>query len=159
MQNAQGLRLAEMREFLAASGSLTFRGASRAEVYGLIERTLQARTYRRPGYLRVDTVQQGDTDTRQGLYHINAVDTVTQWQLVGCCETISQAHLTPVLEAILHQFPFCIRGFHSANGSEFLNQRVARLLHKLLVEEFTKSRAHRTTDNAVVEGKNGAVVR
>ena len=112
-----------------------------------------------PGYLRVDTVHQGDTDTRRGLYHINAVDTVTQWQVVGCCETISEAHLIPVLEAILHQFPFRIRGFHSDNGSEFLNARVAGLLDKLLVHEFTKSRAHRSTDNALVEGKNGAVVR
>ena len=113
----------------------------------------------RPGYLRVDTVHQGDTETRQGLYHINAVDTVTQWQVVGCCETISEAHLIPVLEAILHQFPFRVRGFHSDNGSEFLNRRVEKLLNKLLVSEFTKSRAHRTTDNALVEGKNGAVVR
>jgi len=112
-----------------------------------------------PGYLRVDTVHQGDTETRQGLYHINAVDTVTQWQVVGCCETISEAHLIPVLEAILHQFPFRVRGFHSDNGSEFLNHRVEKLLNKLLVGEFTKSRAHRTTDNALVEGKNGAVVR
>ena len=32
------------------------------------------------------------------------------------------------------------------------------MLNKLLVE-FTKSRAYRTTDNALVEGKNGAVVR
>ena len=106
-----------------------------------------------PGYLRVDTVHQGDTETRQGLYHINAVDTVTQWQVVGCCETISEAHLIPVLEAILHQFPFRVRGFHSDNGSEFLNHRVEKLLNKLLVGEFTKSRAHRTTDNALVEGK------
>ena len=258
MQNAQRLTLAEMREFVAASGSLTFLGASRVEVYGLIERTLQAQPYGRlkkkdkgvlrrylakisgrslpqvarlirryhqrgtvqpaaprrrhrfarrytdkdvallaavdaaheglsgpalrhilereylvyghheyqrlasisashvynlrrtaayrrhhvhhgktrpravaigerrrpdprgrPGYLRVDTVHQGDTDTRKGLYHLNAVDAVTQWQVVGCCETISEAHLIPVLEAILHQFPFRIRGFHSDNGSEF----------------------------------------
>ena len=55
--------------------------------------------------------------------------------------------------------PLRIRGFHSDNGSEFLNLRVAKLLHKLLIAEFTKSRAHRTTDNALVEGKNGAVVR
>ena len=41
----------------------------------------------------------------------------------------------------------------------FLNRKVVRLLNKLLVEEFTKSRAYRTTDNALVEGKNGAVVR
>ncbi len=113
----------------------------------------------RPGYLRVDTVHQGDTTTRPGLYHVNAVDTVTQCQVVGCCQTISEAHLIPVLEAILHQFPFRIRGFHSDNGSEFLNRRVAKLLNKLLIGEFTKSRAHRTTDNALVEGKNGAVVR
>ena len=113
----------------------------------------------RPGYLRVDTVHQGDTTSRKGIYHINAVDTVTQWQIVGCCETISEAHLTPVLEAILHQFPFRIRGFHCDNGSEFLNHKVEKLLNKLLLEEFTKSRANRTTDNALVEGKNGAVVR
>ena len=297
MQNAQGLTLGQRREFVASSGSLTFGGAGREEVYALVERTLRAQQYLRlskkdkgvvrrylakisgrslpqitrlirqyrhsgavrvsqpqrrrfprrytpndiallatvdaaheglsgpavrhilrreytvynkaasqrlasisashiynlrrraayrqhhvhhtktrargvsigerrqpdprgqPGYLRVDTVHQGDTETHQGLYHINAVDTVAQWQVVGCCETISEAHLVPVLEAILHQFPFLVRGFHSDNGSEFLNHRVEKLLNKLLVAEFTKSRAHRTTDNALVEGKNGAVVR
>ncbi len=112
-----------------------------------------------PGFVRVDSVHQGDTAKRNGLFHINAVDTVTQWQVVGCCETISEAHLLPVLEAILHQFPFRIQGFHSDNGSEFLNYKVEKLLNKLLVGEFTKSRANRTTDNALVEGKNGAVVR
>lgn len=111
-----------------------------------------------PGYLRVDTVHQGHHDGKPGLYHINAVDTVTQWQILGCTETISERHLKPVLEAMLHQFPFRIRGFHCDNGSEFLNHTVANLLNKLLVE-FTKSRAYRTTDNALVEGKNGAVVR
>ena len=113
----------------------------------------------RAGYLRVDTVHQGQHDGRPGVYHINAVDTVTQWQVVGCTQTISEPHLIPVLEAILHQFPFRILGFHCDNGSEFLNRVVVKLLNKLLVEEFTKSRAYRTTDNALVEGKNGAVVR
>jgi hypothetical protein len=111
-----------------------------------------------PGYLRVDTVHQGHHDGQAGVYHINAVDTVTQWQVVGCVQTISERHLVPVLEAMLQQFPFRILGFHCDNGSEFLNRAVARLLNKLLVE-FTKSRAYRTTDNALVEGKNGAVVR
>lgn len=112
----------------------------------------------RPGFLRVDTVHQGHWDGRPGLYHINAVDTVTQWQVVGCVETICEQHLLPVLEAMLHQFPFVIRGFHCDNGSEFINYQVAGLLEKLRVE-FTKSRAYRTTDNALVEGKNGAVIR
>lgn len=113
----------------------------------------------RPGYLRVDTVHQGQHDGQAGVYHINAVDTVTQWEVLGCTETISERHLIPVLEAMLHQFPFLILGFHCDNGSEFLNHTVVKLLNKLLVEEFTKSRAYRTTDNALVEGKNGAVVR
>lgn len=113
----------------------------------------------RAGYLRVDTVHQGQHDGQPGVYHINAVDTVTQWQVVGCTETISEQHLIPVLEAMLHQFPFRILGFHCDNGSEFLNHTVVKLLNKLLVEEFTKSRAYRSTDNALVEGKNGAVVR
>jgi hypothetical protein len=112
----------------------------------------------KPGFLRVDTVHQGQKDGKPGVYFINSVDTVTQWQNVGCVETISEMHMLPVLEAILHQFPFRILGFHCDNGSEFVNSQVAEMLNKLLIE-FTKSRAYRTTDNALVEGKNGAVVR
>jgi transposase InsO family protein len=112
----------------------------------------------RPGFLRVDTVHQGDWEGAKGVYHINAVDTVTQWQVVGCAERISEQYLLPVLEAILHQFPFRVLGFHADNGSEFINERVAGLLGKLLAE-FTKSRACRSQDNALVEGKNGAVIR
>lgn len=113
----------------------------------------------KPGYLRVDTVHQGHQNGTAGVYHINAVDTVTQWEVVGCVATICERDLIPVLEAMLHQFPFRIAGFHCDNGSEFLNHKVAQLLNKLLLEEFTKSRAYKTTDNAMVEGKNGAVVR
>ena len=43
--------------------------------------------------------------------HINAVDEVTQWQVVGATEQISEAYLLPVLEAMLAQFPIRIRGF------------------------------------------------
>src|SRR5579863_2712047 len=112
----------------------------------------------RPGYIRVDTVHQGDWDGAKGVYHINAVDAVTQWQVVGCASRISEAYLQPVLEAILHQFPFRILGIHSDNGSEYINRDVAKLLEKLRIE-FTKSRANRSQDNALVEGKNGAVIR
>jgi transposase InsO family protein len=112
----------------------------------------------RPGFLRVDTVHQGDWDGAKGVYHINAVDTVTQWQVVGCASKISEAHLLPVLEAMLHQFPFPLLGFHADNGSEYINRTVAKLLEKLKAE-FTKSRANRSQDNALVEGKNGAVIR
>jgi hypothetical protein len=65
----------------------------------------------RPGFLRIDTVHQGDWEEAKGVYHINAVDTVTQWQVVGCVGQIGEQHLRPVLEAILHQFPFQYWGF------------------------------------------------
>jgi transposase InsO family protein len=112
----------------------------------------------RPGYLRVDTVHQGDQDGSKGVYHLNAVDEVTQWQVVGATEQISEAWLLPVLQAMLEQFPFHIRGFHSDNGSEFINHTVAKLLNKLLAEQ-TKSRPRHSNDNGLAECKNGAVVR
>lgn len=113
----------------------------------------------RPGYLRVDTVHQGDWDGAKGVYHLNAVDAVTQWEVVGCTPRISEQYLEPVLEAMLHQFPFLILGFHADNGSEYINHMVVRLLNKLRVEEFTKSRPYHSLDNALVESKNGAIIR
>ena len=113
----------------------------------------------KPGYLRADTVHQGNTSTREGPCHIDAAGAVAQWQIVGCCPTIPEGHLIPVSEAMPHQFPFRIQGFHSDNGSEFLNARVEKLLPKPRVGEFTHLRLHRTTGNALVEGKHGAVVR
>lgn len=116
----------------------------------------------RPGYLRLDTVHQGDQpaggEGAKGVYHINAVDEVLQWQVVGSTPRISEAYLEPVLKAMLRQFPFRIRGFHTDNGSEFINRTVAQLLNKLLIEQ-TKSRPRQSGDNGLVETKNGAVIR
>ena len=112
----------------------------------------------RPGYIRVDTVHQGDWDGTKGVYHVNAVDEVTQFEGVASVERISERYLIPVLESLIDSFPFIIKGFHADNGSEYINKRVAGLLNKLLIE-LTKSRSRRTTDNALVESKNGSIVR
>ena len=111
-----------------------------------------------PGYLRIDTVHQGDSPEAKGVYHINAVDEVTQWQVAAATPRISEAYLEPVLENMLRQFPFRIQGFHSDNGSEFLNRTVAKLLDKLRIEQ-TKSRPRQSGDNGLVETKNGWVIR
>ena len=112
----------------------------------------------RPGYIRVDTVHQGDLNEGKGVYHINAVDEVTQWEIVASVERISENHLEPILESMLESFPFVIKGFHSDNGSEFINKTVAQLLNKLLIR-FTKCRPRQTNDNGLVESKNGSIVR
>jgi hypothetical protein len=84
----------------------------------------------RPGFIRIDSVHQGDQDAIKGVYHINAVDGITQWQLVATCERISEAYLLPVVAELLDGFPFQILGFHADNGSEYINRRVAALLYR-----------------------------
>ena len=111
-----------------------------------------------PGYIRIDSVHQGDQDGAKGVYHIKAVDCVTQMEFVATCEKISEAFLLPVIRQLLDGFPFVILGFHSDNGSEYINYQVASLLEKLRVE-FTKSRPRHSNDNALAESRNASVVR
>ncbi len=86
------------------------------------------------------------------------VDSVSQWQVQACVQGISEAFLLPVLKLILAQLPFVIEGFHSDNGSEYINAKVAKMLNKLNIEQ-TKSRARHSNDNALAESKNASVVR
>jgi len=112
----------------------------------------------RPGFIRIDSVHQGDLDGIKGVYLINAVDTLTQFQVIAAVERISENYLLPVLRILLERFPFQLRGFHADNGSEYINHRVADLLAKLNIE-LTKSRPRHSNDNALAETKNGAIVR
>lgn len=112
----------------------------------------------RPGFIRIDSVHQGDHDGAKGVYHINAVDCLTQWQVVASVQAISEAYLLPVIAEMLNQFPFKLHGFHADNGSEYVNHEVAKLLNKLHIE-FTRSRPRHSNDNGLAETKNGAVVR
>ncbi len=112
----------------------------------------------KPGYLRVDSVHQGDHNGEKGVYHINIVDEVTQSEWVGCVETISEFHLAPLLLKLLEQIPVRVWNFHSDNGSEYINKVVAKILNTLLVGQ-TKSRARHSNDNALAEGKNGSRIR
>jgi hypothetical protein len=113
----------------------------------------------KPGYLRVDTVHQGDSpDGKKGIYHINFVDEVTQWELIAAVETISDQHMLPMFEVVLEQFPFVIHEFHSDNGSEFINKKVLDII-KRLHAKLSKSRPRRHNDNALAETKNGGVIR
>ena len=112
----------------------------------------------KPGYIRVDSVHQGDWEKEKGVYHVNLVDEVTQWEVLVCVEGIAEQFLLPALSEALELFPFRIINFHSDNGSEYINYQVAAMLEKLRVTQ-TKSRARESGDNGLVEGKNGAVVR
>jgi transposase InsO family protein len=112
----------------------------------------------KPGFIRVDSVHQGDKGTVKGLYHINSVDEVTQFEIIGAVETLTEEHMLPMLKRLIEEYPFVILGFHADNGSEYINHEVAKLLNKLLIK-LTKSRPRHSNDNGLPESKNGAVIR
>jgi transposase InsO family protein len=146
-----------------------------------------------PGFLRVDSVHQGDlpmderqqvidsvdssttakelteglsidinrgnlTSLTKGVYHINFVDEVLQWEHVACVETICERDMIPAIKAAIDDYPVVIHEFHADNGSEYMNKIVADLLNKLNID-LSKSRPRRHEDNALAETKNGAVIR
>lgn len=139
-----------------SSGSLTYNPTPTTKVN--IGERRKPRPEGQPGFIRVDSVHQGDLDKVKGVYHINLTDEVTQWEIVGCVEGISEKFMLPVLEDAIPQFPFKIINFHSDNGSEYINHQVAALLNGLIIKQ-TKSRSRHSNDNALAESKNGSVIR
>lgn len=108
--------------------------------------------YGRPGSIRIDSVSQKD------VYHINSVDEITQWEVVFCVPQLSESCMLPALKEIFEQYPFHIFNFHSDRGRETINYLIAELLQRLLIKQ-TKSRSYHSGDNALVETKNGSVIR
>ena len=156
-----GISVAHLYNLRRATGYQRARGAVPQKTHA-VQRPIGERRAPQPnglpGFIRVDSVHQGDLDGIKGVYLINAVDAVTQFQFIAAVERISELYLLPVLQALLERFPFTLRGFHADNGSEYINQTVAKLLDKLRIE-FTKSRPRHSNDNALAETKNGAIVR
>jgi len=111
-----------------------------------------------PGFLRVDSVHQGDCNGEKGVYHINPVDEVTQWQVPVAVENLQERCVEPALDEMFPLFPFTIGNFHSDNGGEYINEIVHQFLKRWKVKQ-TKSRPRHSNDNGLAETKNGAVIR
>ena len=103
-------------------------------------------------------MHQGDLEGVKGVYHVNLVDEVTQWEILFCVDSITEESMAYVLSQALKLFPFVIVGFHSDNGGENINGSVSTILQEQFIEQ-TKSRSGRCNDNALIESKNGSVVR
>jgi len=111
-----------------------------------------------PGFLRTDSVHQGDCNGKKGVYHINSVDEVTQWQVPLAVENLQEVCVEPALDEAFTLYPFPIINFHSDNGSEYINEVVREFLNRWNVKQ-TKSRPRHSNDNGLAETKNGAVIR
>lgn len=114
--------------------------------------TQKPENYGKPGSIRVDVVFQRE------VFHINSVDEITQWEVAVCVPEICEACMLPALQQMIDQYPFVIFNFHSDRGKECINYLVADLLNHLLIKQ-TKSRSYHCNDNALVETKNGSVIR
>jgi len=112
----------------------------------------------RPGFIRIDSVHQGDRSKTKGVYHINSVDDVTQFEFIGAVEHITEEFMLPLLQRLIDEYPFLILAFHADKGSEYINYQVVALLNKLLIK-LTKSRPRHSNDNALAESKNGSIIR
>jgi len=66
--------------------------------------------------------------------------------------------MEPALLEMINQYPFIIFNFHSDRGGENINYVVADLLQRLVIKQ-TKTRSRHPNDNALIETKNGAVIR
>ena len=58
----------------------------------------------RPGFVRVDTVHQGDLNGGKGLYALNVVDQIIQFEHIGAVVRITEHFLLPVLEDLGGRF-------------------------------------------------------
>ncbi|MFA4891306.1 MAG: integrase [Candidatus Gracilibacteria bacterium] len=123
-----------------------------------VGKRMKPRPEGRPGFLRVDTVHQGDKGNEKGMYHINIVDEVTQSEYVFSVPYINEKYMEDVLMELYMICPFIIINFHSDNGSEYINKVVADILNRLHIKQ-TKSRPRKHNDNGLIETKNGWIIR
>lgn len=119
---------------------------------------MKPRPHGKPGYIRVDSVHQGDYERIKGVYFVNLVDEVTQMEWVFCVHSICAENIENILKVLLRICPYHILNFHSDNGSEFINKLIASMLNGEKIRQ-TKSRPRKHNDNALVESKNGSVIR
>ena len=113
----------------------------------------------RPGFVEVDLVAHcGESVDGFYLNTLMAVDVATGWsEFIGVWGK-GQQRVGAAIHNVQQRLPFKLLGLDSDNGSEFINQDLARWCHHEGIT-FTRSRPYKKNDNCFVEQKNGAIVR
>ena len=113
----------------------------------------------RPGFCQVDLVAHcGSSSKGFYLYTLCAVDVVTSWVELQALWGKGHYRVAAGVQAVRERLPVALAGLDSDNGSEFIN----RVLYYYCWREritFTRGRAWKKNDSALVEQKNGAIVR
>jgi len=77
-------------------------------------------------------VHNGDLNGEKDVHHINAVAEVTQWEITAAVKKMAESYLVPLLESMLNGSPCIIQGFHSDNGSKFVNKNGSKVPQQTL---------------------------
>lgn len=112
-----------------------------------------------PGFVEIDLLSHaGESAEGFFLYTLTMVDVATGWTELEPVWGKGEARVGGAIHRARMRLPFPLKGVHSDNGSEFINHNFVKYCreHNL---RFTRSRPYRKNDNALVEQKNGAVVR
>lgn len=113
----------------------------------------------RPGELQTDTVfHSGSYAGGRHLYTLVVHDPATGWTEAEVVLRLRQDPAEAALDAIRARLPFPWTGFHSDNGSEFLNERVAAWCAERGIAR-TRGRPGKSGDQAHVEQRNRTFVR
>jgi hypothetical protein len=159
-QTLSGISVAHLYNLRASAGYQRQRGhhqPTRSRSMAISERR-RPQPDGQPGYLRVDSVHQGDWEGIKGLFVINMVDAVTHVRARHRRRAYQRTLPHPGAAAGTRRIPVrdSLLPFRQRLGVH--QPQLAQMLDKLRIE-FTKSRARRTNDNALVESKNASVVR
>jgi hypothetical protein len=114
-----------------------------------------------PGFMQADTVAHGG-DSMQGdfVYSLTLTDILSGWTENRATWNKGAHGVLEQIKDIEQVLPFAIQGFHSDNGSEFLNHHLYRYYVKRKEPiEMTRGRPRHGNDQAHVEQKNWTHVR
>jgi hypothetical protein len=148
----------------AARAQYPRRGATTTHPSSWLKQQIPIRTFAdwddaRPGFCQIDLVAHcGSSSKGFYLYTLCAVDVVTSWVELQALWGKGRYRVAAGVQAVRERLPVALAGLDSDNGSEFIN----RVLYYYCWREritFTRGRAWKKNDSALVEQKNGAIVR
>jgi hypothetical protein len=111
------------------------------------------------GFTQVDLVAHNGGNVFGGfLYTLDATDIHTSWTVCTLLQDKTMEEMLSALDSMRVSFPFPLRGIHSDNGSEFINDSVLSFADKHHLT-FTRGRPYKKNDNPHVEQKNNSILR
>jgi hypothetical protein len=140
------------------------RGASTTHPSSWLKQQIPIRTFAdwddaRPGFCQVDLVAHCGSSTKGFYLHtLCAVDVATSWVELQALWGKGHYRVAAGVQAVRERQPVALVGLDSDNGSEFINRVLYYYCWRAGIT-FTRGRAWKKNDSALVEQKNGAVVR